>query len=118
MAVPMHQRDYINSPQHNPSLSFPILTTLLLSKMATAVCTVVPAPILSEYERHYDPKVVLTHPEFAVLPSSDKSTLEDGKINLACAYNEKHEVTMIKKPVPKAGPGECVVHVRATGICG
>jgi L-iditol 2-dehydrogenase len=85
--------------------------------MATAVSTVTPAPVRSQYEEHYDPTVILKHPEFAILPN-DAVDLSDKSLNVACAYNEKHEVTMIKKPVPKAGKGECVVHVKATGICG
>lgn len=113
---------YIN-PSTPPSKAhiYPFPYSLVYSPtmcVATAVTTVVPAPIKSEYEKAYDPTVVLNHPEFAVLPPSETSTLDDKKINLSCAYNEKHEVTMIKKPVPKAGRGECVVHVRATGICG
>lgn len=85
--------------------------------MATAVSTVVPAPVLSAYEKAYDPTVVLNHPEFAVLPPTS-AEVSDKSLNIACAYDEKHEVKMIKKPVPKAGKGECVVHVKSTGICG
>lgn len=84
---------------------------------ATAVEAVVPAPVTSQYEIAYDPTKVLTHPEFAILKEGSKE-LQDKEANIACAYNEKHEVTMMRKPVPKAGKGECVVHVRSTGICG
>jgi L-iditol 2-dehydrogenase len=85
--------------------------------MATAVEAVIPAPVTSQYEIAYDPTKVLKHPEFAILQDGS-AELQNKEANIACAYNEKHEVTMMKKPVPKPGKGECVVHVRATGICG
>lgn len=81
-----------------------------------AIAATAPAP-LSEYEVRYDPKKVLDHAEFRLL-QEDAADLLDEKKNIACAYNEKHEVNMINKPVPRAGKGECVVHVKATGICG
>jgi L-iditol 2-dehydrogenase len=76
-----------------------------------------PAPNVSQYESRYDPTVILNHPEFKILKPDDKA-LEDKEKNIACTYNEKHEVSMVNKPRPTAGKGECVVHVRATGICG
>lgn len=72
---------------------------------------------LTVYQSHYDPEKVLKHPDFRILSEGD-SELSDQQSNIACAYNEKHEVHMIHKPTPVAGVGECVVHVRATGICG
>lgn len=74
-------------------------------------------PALTAYETRYDPKKVLTHPDFRVLDANDQA-LNDPKANIACAYNEKHEVHLIHKPMPTAGEGEVIVHVRATGICG
>ncbi len=71
----------------------------------------------SPYEAHYDPHHVLKHPEFRVLTLTDPE-MNDKSANISCAYNPAHEVHMINKPVPKAGPGEAIVHVRATGICG
>ena len=76
-----------------------------------------PAVPISHYENYYDPKKVLSHPEFRIIDSSD-AALGDKKANVACAYNEKHEVHLIHKPMPVVGEGEVLVHVRATGICG
>lgn len=74
-----------------------------------------PAVPLSHYETHYDPKKVIAHPDFRLL---DSSAVLDKQSNIACAYNEKHEINMVQKPMPEAGPGEVLVHVRSTGICG
>jgi len=82
--------------------------------MPSAIPTAAPTTI---YQSHYDPQKILKHPDFRILAKGD-SELEDSHANIACAYNEKHEVHMIHKPIPVAGTGECVVHVRATGICG
>lgn len=67
------------------------------------------------YEGQYDPRIVLESKEFRVLGTNDNFDAED---NIACAYNPAHEIHLIQKPVPKAGKGECIIHVRATGICG
>ena len=84
---------------------------------ATAVDAVPNPPLLSQYELAYDPSLTLSHPEFKKL-SADAPELQDPSANLACCYNPAHEVNMVNKPVPKARPGECIVHVKATGICG
>jgi len=84
---------------------------------ATLVEAVPQPPLLSQYEAAYDPSLILQHPEFKKL-APGAPELEDPKANLACCYNPAHEVNMVNKPVPKARRGECVVHVRATGICG
>jgi len=63
----------------------------------------------------YDPNLVLKHPEFKVLAEGENL---GPKANIACAYNPGHQVHLINKPRPQAGEGQCVVHVRATGICG
>lgn len=67
------------------------------------------------YEQRYDPSKVLTHPDFELL---DDSAIPGSDCNLACAYTPNHEVKLIKKPMPKPGKGEVVLHIRATGICG
>jgi L-iditol 2-dehydrogenase len=84
---------------------------------ATLVEAVENPPLLSQYEAAYDPSLILQHPEFKKL-APDAPELQDPKANLACCYNPAHEVNMVNKPVPKARRGECIVHVRATGICG
>lgn len=76
-----------------------------------------PQQIKSMYEAKYDPALVLQHPDFQVLENDDP-LLKDGTSNIACAYNEKHEVRMMRKPMPEARTGEVVIRVRATGICG
>jgi L-iditol 2-dehydrogenase len=76
-----------------------------------------PVVPLSAFETQYDPTKVLKHPEFRVLAPNDPA-VGNKKANIACAYNPAHEVHLIHKPVPVAGRGEVVVHVRATGICG
>lgn len=74
-------------------------------------------PNPSIYESLYDPALVLNSPEWRKL-APDAPELKDEKANLACGYNPAHEVNMWNKPIPKARPGECIVHVKATGICG
>lgn len=72
---------------------------------------------LTQYEAQYDPAKVIAHPEFRILADGD-AAIKDKQANLACAYNPAHEVHMIVKPTPTPGPGEAIVHVKATGICG
>lgn len=74
-------------------------------------------PVLSQYEEDYHPQKILSDPKFKVLPP-DAPELNDANANLGCFYNEKHEINMTNKPIPKARKGECVVHVKASGICG
>lgn len=76
-----------------------------------------PATSPTFYEDRYDPRKVSLHPEFRVLQPGD-AALDDPKANLTCAYTPQHEVLMVNKPVPTARPGEAIVHVKATGICG
>jgi D-arabinose 1-dehydrogenase-like Zn-dependent alcohol dehydrogenase len=38
--------------------------------------------------------------------------------NIGVFTNPEHELYIKKGPVPAPGPGECLIHVRATGICG
>ncbi|WVQ80310.1 hypothetical protein IAT38_002415 [Cryptococcus sp. DSM 104549] len=69
------------------------------------------------YEAQYDPTKVIAHADFRVLQDGAPE-LDDEKANIACAYNPKHEIHMVHKPLGKPGPGEVTVHVRSTGICG
>ena len=70
------------------------------------------------FEDLYIPKGMLKHPDFRILEDHDRSNLDDPSSNVACAYTPAHELHMIHKPIPTPGPGEVLVHVRATGICG
>ncbi|PBK99441.1 GroES-like protein [Armillaria gallica] len=63
----------------------------------------------------YDPFKVLQHPEFKILAPGEKT---DKEANIAAFYNPAHEVHLVQKPRPKPGPGQVLLHVRATGICG
>ncbi|KAA1077183.1 hypothetical protein PGT21_002700 [Puccinia graminis f. sp. tritici] len=67
----------------------------------------------------YDPKHVLDSEEFEILtdPNQVKAYSDEDK-NIACCYNDKQQLNMVKKPMPKAHPGQALVRVRATGICG
>lgn len=38
--------------------------------------------------------------------------------NIAIATSPAHELKLLQPPVPDAKADECLVHVRATGICG
>ena len=38
--------------------------------------------------------------------------------NIAVHTNEKHELSVIDADIQQPGPNDCLVHVRATGICG
>lgn len=89
----------------------------MCSSHATAVESVSPPPQKSQYEVKYDPDLVLKSVNFKELKEGDKE-LKDVKANIACAYDEKHNVKMINKPIPKAREDEVVVHIKATGICG
>ncbi|KIY74255.1 GroES-like protein [Cylindrobasidium torrendii FP15055 ss-10] len=63
----------------------------------------------------YDPVKILQHQDFKILAPGETTTAED---NLAAFYNPQHEIHLVKKPKPSPGPGQVLVHVRATGICG
>jgi len=63
----------------------------------------------------YDPQKILDHPEFRILKSGEKPS---PNANIAAFYNPAHEIHLVEKPRPKPGPGQVLVHVRATGICG
>lgn len=38
--------------------------------------------------------------------------------NIGVFTNPQHELYTKTSPIPTPGPGECLIHVRATGICG
>ncbi|KAG6868948.1 hypothetical protein C0993_007162 [Termitomyces sp. T159_Od127] len=63
----------------------------------------------------YDPRKVLQHPQFRVLALDEKPSKD---ANIAAFYNPSHEIHLVEKPRPVPGPGQVLVHVRATGICG
>ncbi|KAF5361882.1 hypothetical protein D9756_002358 [Leucocoprinus leucothites] len=63
----------------------------------------------------YNPRKILDHPEFRVLQEGEKPKPE---ANIAAFYNPQHQIHLVEKPRPKPGPGQVLLHVRATGICG
>jgi L-iditol 2-dehydrogenase len=63
----------------------------------------------------YSPRKVLDHPQFRILEADEKPPSD---ANIAAFYNPQHEIHLVQKPRPKPGPGQVLVHVRATGICG
>ncbi|KJA27975.1 hypothetical protein HYPSUDRAFT_129896 [Hypholoma sublateritium FD-334 SS-4] len=63
----------------------------------------------------YSPRKVLDDPVFRVLKVGEKPSPE---ANIAAFYNPAHEIHLVEKPRPKPGPGQVLLHVRATGICG
>jgi L-iditol 2-dehydrogenase len=38
--------------------------------------------------------------------------------NISVSTNPEHEINILEYEVPELQPDECLVHVRATGICG
>lgn len=63
----------------------------------------------------YHPRKTLEHPDFRILQQGEKPRPE---ANIAAFYNPQHEIHLVEKPKPKPGPGQVLLHVRATGICG
>ncbi|KAF9240680.1 chaperonin 10-like protein [Melanogaster broomeanus] len=63
----------------------------------------------------YSPRKVLNDPSFRILGPNEKPSPD---ANIAAFYNPNHEIHLVEKPRPKPGPGQVLVHVRATGICG
>lgn len=63
----------------------------------------------------YSPRKVLDDPSFRVISPNEELSKDK---NIAAFYNHKHEIHLVEKPRPKPGPGQVLVHVRATGICG
>ncbi|KAJ7577058.1 chaperonin 10-like protein [Mycena floridula] len=64
----------------------------------------------------YNPRKILDHPEFKILDPGEKPA--DNQANIAAFYNPQNEIHLVQKPIPKPGPGQVLLHVRATGICG
>lgn len=63
----------------------------------------------------YHPSKVLKHPDFRVLKDGE---VPSPTANIAAFYNPAHEIHLVEKPKLSPGPGQVLVHVRATGICG
>ncbi|KIJ50699.1 hypothetical protein M422DRAFT_27260 [Sphaerobolus stellatus SS14] len=63
----------------------------------------------------YDPRKILDDPKFRVIPAGETPSPD---ANIAAFYNPAHEVHLVEKPKLNPGPGQVLVHVRATGICG
>lgn len=38
--------------------------------------------------------------------------------NIAVSTNPAHDLNILESEIPEPGPNDCLVHVRATGICG
>ena len=73
------------------------------------------APAVSTNPDVYNPRKVLGHPKFRILGPDEKPSKD---ANIAAFYNPQHEIHLVEKPLIKPGPGQVLVHVRATGICG
>ncbi|KAI5833275.1 GroES-like protein [Schizophyllum commune Tattone D] len=71
--------------------------------------------VLTANHAIYDPTKVLKDPKFRVVPPGEKTPKD---ANIAAFYNPQHEVHLVEKPKPSPGPGQVLIHVRATGICG
>lgn len=63
----------------------------------------------------YNPRKILDHPEFKVLVPGEKPSSD---ANIAAFYNPHKEIHLVQKPRPNPGPGQVLLHVKATGICG
>ena len=50
--------------------------------------------------------------------SSSTQVLVRKPQNVAVETNPAHELNLVDAETPEPGPNECLVHVRATGICG
>ncbi|TFK61930.1 GroES-like protein [Pluteus cervinus] len=66
----------------------------------------------------YNPRKILDHPSFRIIHESEQTSQLSKEANIAAFYNPKHEIHLVEKPKLKPGPGQVLVHVRATGICG
>jgi L-iditol 2-dehydrogenase len=93
----------------------------------------------------FDPKIILDSSDFKVLTDPEEiAECSESNQNIACCYNDKKQVCypitllehdllrltcssttlssiqihMVKKPMPEAHPGQVLLHIRATGICG
>jgi len=50
--------------------------------------------------------------------SNINTILERKPKNIAVNTNPQHDLHLVQPEIPEPGPNECLVHVRATGICG
>lgn len=71
----------------------------------------------ASFPSQFDPQAILDHIDFKIIPDNVEPKRDLSK-NLACAYAPGAQLHLVEKPVPKAGPGQVVVHVQKTGICG
>jgi L-iditol 2-dehydrogenase len=74
-------------------------------------------PTTTQEDSPYSPTAILKHPSFRIF-ADDEEVPRHEAANYACFYNHKKEIHLVEKPKPSAGPGQVVVRVRATGICG
>lgn len=51
-------------------------------------------------------------------PTTTTTTTSLKQTNIAITTNPSHELSITTPPIPSPGAGECLIHVRATGICG
>lgn len=88
--------------------------------MTVAPSAPLPSGNKTGFEARFDPSKILHHPDFKILDDDQVASFQRGdvNVNLACAYNEKHEVHMVRKPMEEPQAGEVKIRVRATGICG
>ena len=63
----------------------------------------------------YNPQKVLKHHDFKILAPGE---IPPSDANIAAFYNPNREIHLVQKPRFKPGPGQVLVHVKATGICG
>lgn len=50
--------------------------------------------------------------------SSATDILTRQPTNLSISTNPSHEINLHESPIPEPGATECLIHVKATGICG
>ena len=53
-----------------------------------------------------------------IMSSSCTDVLTRKPQNIAISTNPQHDLNVVTTEIPEPGPKECLVHVRATGICG
>ncbi|KAF9038431.1 chaperonin 10-like protein [Panaeolus papilionaceus] len=70
---------------------------------------------MAAFTETYNPRKILDNPEFRILKEGENPGPD---ANIAAFYNPAHEIHIVQKPKLKPGPGQVLVHVRATGICG
>ena len=63
------------------------------------------------------PFSIADFPSFSIMASTTDILLRKPK-NVAIETNPQHDLNVVETSVPEPGPEECLVHVRATGICG